>query len=167
MPWIFYMKKLMKILQLNNFELTYLRSELKNCQELYHQQTEIQSWLEEKDEEVGNKICKNKFRSEVSTINSMKYSLIEHKKPKTSEYLDHYKDAIRIYETLKPETFILSVSCDLNEILRQVAYKLWKIMKIANPKFPAEITQIIDNYKFSWMEDFNFYNTKMKEEKFK
>ena len=40
----------------------------------------------------------------------MKQTLIDSKKEKTSDYLENYKDAIRIYKTLKPETFILNIS---------------------------------------------------------
>jgi hypothetical protein len=38
-------------------------------------------------------------------------------------------------------------------------------MKIANPKFPPDITQIIDSYQFDWNEDYGFYANKNKLEK--
>jgi subtilase family serine protease len=35
-------------------------------------------------------------------------------------------------------------------------------MKIANPKFPPDIIQIIDSYQFDWNEDYGFYASKNK-----
>lgn len=35
-------------------------------------------------------------------------------------------------------------------------------MKIANPKFPPDIIQIIDSYQFDWNEDYTFYASKSK-----
>ena len=42
---------------------------------------------------------------------------------------------------------------------------MWKIIKIAEPELPSEITQIIDTFDFQWKEDYGFYNTKAKESK--
>ncbi|CAI2363504.1 unnamed protein product [Moneuplotes crassus] len=148
-----------------NIELGKLKEELAKYKEAYFKTAEIQEWLEKKEVQENKKIQEEGISSEISTINAMKMKLLYQDKPKTSDYLERSKDAARIGKILQPQTFVLNVSCTFNEILRNIAYKLWKIHKITNANLPEEILELIDLYEFTWKEDLNFYHTKEKDAK--
>jgi hypothetical protein len=109
-----------------NIEYAGLKRELERVKHEHAEQNKIHTWLEDKDQEFNKKVENESLEPEVSTINLMKMKLLDSDKPKTSDYIESYKSAIRIYEHLKPETFIVKVTCLVNEMLRQIAYKLWK-----------------------------------------
>jgi hypothetical protein len=121
-------EKINEDIQIKGIEYAGLKRELDGVNYEYTEKAKLQGWLESKDREYTNKVIGNSLETEISTINLMKIKINDSDKPKISDYVEDYKSTVKIYETLRPETFILNVTCLMNEILRQVAYKLWKVL---------------------------------------
>lgn len=95
---------------MKNLELANLKLEKNEIESEFRKQEELKSWLEKKDMEIMKLIETSVYGKEINTINSMKFQLSQKKSNVHSDYLENYKNAIRIYQTLKPGTFIVNVT---------------------------------------------------------